>query len=48
MDKDNRSEGKAANDPEAVMDRVNQTFDKITQDVRDLIQQNNQQEDTLT
>ncbi|WP_154663554.1 hypothetical protein [Neobacillus dielmonensis] len=48
MDKDNRIEGQAATDQDAVMDRVNQTFDKITQDVRDMIQQNNQQEDTLS
>lgn len=29
-------------DQEAVMDRVNQTFDKIVQDVRNMIDENNQ------
>ncbi len=30
---------------EEIMNRVNQTFDKIAQDVRNMIQQNDQQED---
>lgn len=30
---------------EDIMNRVNQTFDKISQDVKEMIQQNDQQDD---
>ncbi|GHH99178.1 hypothetical protein [Neobacillus kokaensis] len=31
---------------EEIMNRVNQTFDKISQDVKEMIQQNDQENDT--
>ena len=38
-----RNQQSAINNEE-IMNRVNQTFDKITQDVKDMIQQNDQQD----
>ncbi|MED4206500.1 hypothetical protein [Neobacillus mesonae] len=43
MEKDMNQENSVNN--EEIMNRVNQTFDKITQDVKDMIQQNDQQND---
>lgn len=46
MEKDNIqiSENQAKDtDNEAIMNRVNQTFDKISQDVKEMINENNNQ-----
>ncbi|WP_161487166.1 hypothetical protein [Neobacillus mesonae] len=43
MEKDMNQENSVNN--EEIMNRVNQTLDKITQDVKDMIQQNDQQND---
>lgn len=45
MEKENKQmnnpENQQSND-DAIMNRVNQTFDKIAQDVKDMINENNQ------
>ncbi|MCM3567796.1 hypothetical protein [Neobacillus mesonae] len=42
MDKETNQQDPQNN--EDIMNRVNQTFDKISQDVKDMIQQNDQQD----
>jgi hypothetical protein len=45
MEKDNQQVNNTENpqnSDDAIMNRVNQTFDKITQDVKDMINENNQ------
>ncbi|MCH6264754.1 MULTISPECIES: hypothetical protein [Neobacillus] len=44
MEKENNqiSENQTKETDEAIMNRVNQTFDKISQDVKDMINESNQ------